>query len=385
MVKFTGRATEIVTIPNKPTPTGLKVWNIAQRGFLLSWNFHKPGSKNGPVGVKVPQELGGSKSGTGGNKTQAVALHLIEQLPKAKYHVYMDNLFTSERFFELLRKRGYAATGTCRTNSGVISELVELKKNDKGEGEMEWGTVYHMPTESNLVNQVGFKDNAFALAMSTFWDGDSKVLSLRKRPRETSSKAKTARKPFGKDTTKWLLIPSLFDGYNFNMGASDRADQLAGNNSGKRRIKRGGWQAIEQWLLVTVLVNSYLIALYSGAEEGVKYESQDKFRLEIIEALLHLGKDAEVPRKRVFCHTNQEAFEVPIHRHQEVKMPTRKDCAACKGLRHWDRPPKRVALSEIAANTGRKSIRRSSWFGCKQCGVNLCNRYGCFERYHLKC
>jgi hypothetical protein len=115
---------------------------------------------------------------------------------------------------------------------------------------------------------------------------------------------------------------------------------LAGNNSGKRRIKQGGWQAIEQWLLVTVLVNSYLIALYFGAEEEFKYESQDKFRLEIIEALLHLRKDIEVPRKRAFCHINQEAFKVPMHCHQEAKMLTRKDCAACKELRHWDRPKK---------------------------------------------
>ena len=135
-------------------------------------------------------------------------------------------------------------------------------------------------------------------------------------------------------------------------------------------------------MLVIVLVNSYLIAIYSGAKEGVKYESQDKFRLEIIEALLRLGKDAGGPLKRLFSSTIQEALEVLLHRHQEVKMPTRKDCAACKGGRHWDRPPKRVALSEIAANKGRKCDRKTTIFGCKQCRVNLCNRNGCFDRYH---
>jgi hypothetical protein len=39
--------------------------------------------KNGPVGVRTPRELGGTKkAGNGGNKTQAVVLHLIKRLPK---------------------------------------------------------------------------------------------------------------------------------------------------------------------------------------------------------------------------------------------------------------------------------------------------------------
>ena len=38
----------------------------------------------------------------------------------------------------------------------VISELIELKKKDKGKGEIQWGTLYAMPTESNQVNQVGW-------------------------------------------------------------------------------------------------------------------------------------------------------------------------------------------------------------------------------------
>jgi hypothetical protein len=76
------------TIPNKPTPTGFKVWSIAQRAFLLVWNFHTPGEKVGPVRVKTPYKLGGSKKGgKGGNKTQAVALLLVERLPKKTYHL----------------------------------------------------------------------------------------------------------------------------------------------------------------------------------------------------------------------------------------------------------------------------------------------------------
>jgi hypothetical protein len=61
-----------------------------------------PGQKNGPLGIKTPRELGGTiKARKGGNKTQAVVLHLIKRLLKPPkglgYHVYLDNLFVSTR------------------------------------------------------------------------------------------------------------------------------------------------------------------------------------------------------------------------------------------------------------------------------------------------
>jgi hypothetical protein len=49
----------------------------------------------------------------------------------------MDSLFISMDLFLYLREPGHTATSTCRTNSGVLSELVELKRNDKGKGQIE--------------------------------------------------------------------------------------------------------------------------------------------------------------------------------------------------------------------------------------------------------
>ena len=84
-----------------------------------------PGNKNGLLGVRTPSELGGTiKAGKGGNKTQAVVLHLIKQLPKPPrglgYHVFLDNLFVSTRIVEYARSQGVGITGTCRDNGGVI-------------------------------------------------------------------------------------------------------------------------------------------------------------------------------------------------------------------------------------------------------------------------
>ncbi len=70
IIRFKGQLKEITTIPTKPTLTGYKVWGAAQKGFLIVWNWHIPSVKKGPVGVRTPRELSGTKkAGNGGNKT----------------------------------------------------------------------------------------------------------------------------------------------------------------------------------------------------------------------------------------------------------------------------------------------------------------------------
>ena len=136
IVRFKGRAKETTTVPNKPTPTGFKVWGAAQRGFLIVWNWHIPGQKNGPLGVRTPRELGGTiKARNGGNKIQAVVLHLLNRLPKppqgSGYYVYLNNLFVSTRFIQYARSIGVIVTGIYRDTGEVIQELLDLKKKDK--------------------------------------------------------------------------------------------------------------------------------------------------------------------------------------------------------------------------------------------------------------
>jgi hypothetical protein len=155
IVRFEGRSKETTTIPNKPTPTGYKVWGVAQKGFLLAWNWHIPGVKNGPVGVRTPYELGGTKkAGNGGNKTQAVVLHLLKRLPTplegSGYHVFLDNLFVSTKFVQYARSQGVAVTGTCRTNAGIFKELLELYKRDKKDV-IPWGETHSLYTPNGEV------------------------------------------------------------------------------------------------------------------------------------------------------------------------------------------------------------------------------------------
>jgi hypothetical protein len=313
-----------------------------------------------------------------------VVLHLLEKLPPASYHVTLDNLFVSNKLLEVLRSRGFAATGTCRTNAGVISELIDIKKNDKGPDELPWGTLISMPTASGLVCQMGWKDNAFALAMSTVFDGKEKVTRLRKRPKKTSSKAKTARVPFGDQATKELEIPKIYDFYNHNMLAVDVADQLAASNAGYRRIRRGAWQAIEQWLLVQSLVNCYLVSFYvkTDWEREVSFRNQRDFRMQIVESLLAMSQRGTGPQKRRYPYSNEHDSDARITNHHHAKRPKRSDCMACKGGTFWEKPPQRTPLAQKSANQSGRWKRSSTNWGCTDCNVALCKKRSCFTRYH---
>jgi hypothetical protein len=221
--------------------------------------------------------------------------------------------------------------------------------------------------------------------MSSFLSGNERVIRKRKRPKETSSKAKTARAPFSDDElVKELSIPAIADGYNYNMGAVDEFDHLTTQNAGLRHVYRGGHQALEHWLLRTVLINCYLLALCSDVPEprNVSFRSQQDFRRQLVGALLAKGRGGEVCPKRRISKISQGAEQVPISEHILGKMGRKGSCVSCQGLRFGDRPKKRVALGVIAANRARPSVRHDSIFGCLQCDVHLCKIRPCFDIFH---
>ena len=76
--------------------------------------------------------------------------------------------------------------------------------------------------------------------ISSAISGNKKVLRPRKRPKETSSKAKTAREPFSDNAIKELWIPIVTDSYNHFMGIVNEFNHLTAQNPGLRHIIRGG-------------------------------------------------------------------------------------------------------------------------------------------------
>ena len=97
MVRFAGRCTHKVHIPRKPIPIGMKVWCIAQAGFMIGWFWHSRG--NGPLGClqSMPAALHPLYKGLA--PTQAVVFALLLKLPRLPpslygFYVFMDNLFS---------------------------------------------------------------------------------------------------------------------------------------------------------------------------------------------------------------------------------------------------------------------------------------------------
>jgi hypothetical protein len=122
MVRFTGRSLETTTIPQKPTPTGYKVWVLGQSGYFVRWLWHVHG--RGPCGL-VPQQC--SRQGDEEvveehlTPTQRVVTTLLTLLPLAVYHVFLDNLFVSVKLFKALRSSQVGAAGTCRRIAALTS------------------------------------------------------------------------------------------------------------------------------------------------------------------------------------------------------------------------------------------------------------------------
>lgn len=153
IIGFTGRSKETVTIPSKPTPTGFKIWVIAQKGYFLNW-LPRLRTKE-PLYLQYSRRRRFSRAYNKRdvlNPTQYVVYLLANSLPKTTYHVFLDNLFSSPKLFRLLRHRGIATTGTCRTNSGIYSDLVKLKAQDnKGKLNCIWGRIWRVPTPDGMV------------------------------------------------------------------------------------------------------------------------------------------------------------------------------------------------------------------------------------------
>lgn len=285
IIRFTGRSFEITVVKGKPTPLGFKIWVIAQKGFFICWEWHRKGAKYGPVGVELPppesstsgegEEEGGSGRGTAKaagkapatedepiplNSTQSVVVALINKLPIATYHVFMDNLFSSADLFRSLRQHGHGATGTARNTCGIHKELQDDKRADgRAKTSYKFNRVKAIPTPDNQVNQIAWKDNRLVLFLTTVFKGDERVDRKRKRPSLTKSEAKPIRQFFGDETVKVINIPTVATAYNDEMNHVDRGDQLRSYYAYDHPLRRGPWQALcWTFLLDVALVNSFI-------------------------------------------------------------------------------------------------------------------------------
>ena len=374
MIPFDGRSAFITFIPNKPVNTGFKLWMISQLGYSLGWFFHAAGQakgKGGPVGVTRIKELKD-------NWTAMVVPELVEKLPnwKGKYHVFIDNLFTSEKLLSYCTKIGIGVTGTARKNSGVHESLLQLWESERNKDNQanKWGTMRSVYVRNGIVSQAAFKDNSVVLLQSNTMDCSKLVTVSRKRPKMTSRKAKTARAPFGENHTKDLPIPEAIDYYNKNMNHVDIGDQFRASMPGRREYKN--WRALFfKGMLSISIVNSYLLSRFSDINADAKYESHTRFRKDLAVQLLQIK--ARLPPK-----TLEPALAKSIQGtqwdHEWGKLKQRQ-CGYCR----LQAKKARSILGPLSANRKIEKPPRVK-HGCKKCKINLCKRSpkDCWDNWH---
>jgi hypothetical protein len=190
---------------------------------------------------------------------------LIKRLPKppqgSGYHVFLDNLFVYIRIIKYICSQGISITSTCGDNTGVIQEFLDLKKKDKKDI-IKWGETYYIPTENNQVCYIRWKDQVFVLIISSVLLGNKRVTRLRKKLKETFSKAKTTRVPFGKDPEKELEIPVIADTYNYQIRAINKFDHLIAQNTSLCYMEPGGGALSTRILAISYGPNQLLFTCF---------------------------------------------------------------------------------------------------------------------------
>ncbi|KFA55188.1 hypothetical protein S40293_09894 [Stachybotrys chartarum IBT 40293] len=358
IIGFEGRAYEKTTVPNKPTPTGFKIWVVAQRGYFLQWLFHTPRAALGPAGLPRLKKRKIVDSKITLNPTQTVVVSLVSRLPGTIYHVFLDNLFSSPDLFRALRDRGIAATGTCRTNCGLYKPFVVAKQQDSGKGCWPYNKVEAMPTPEGKVNQIAWKDNALVLLLSTVFTGEEFMRRVRRKPSATGASG-PIRREFGSVAIKELPMLQAANDYNYSMGAVDRGDQLRATESLDHRNRRGGWRAIAwTFLLEVTLVNSYLLQQQApGPSPWAPYKQQRPWRQHLVDSLIKLYSKTGHSRQRF----KDGDTSMPLSQHNSVNRGKSSLCLGCQGLRAGEPRSKskalRKPLSEVSANSLKKPAK----------------------------
>ena len=218
--------------------------------------------------------------------TSSAVLQMLVKLPYRSHFftVYMDNYVSNIRLFARLLDYGIGACRTVCTSSKDFADILNISK-DKAVGLLEWNfatgvvvqEVRNKPSKGKAgqacqwgippVKAFLWQDNSTIHLLSTVHSLDSSVWveKMPQKPRETSTNATAAQKPFAQNQHQKLLpITKIDDDNNQYMGSVDIADQLRSYFS-TQRVARCNWLPFFYWLLDTAIINRNRLARTNGS------------------------------------------------------------------------------------------------------------------------
>ena len=178
MVPYFEKHGEKQYIQSKPIKFRFKLWVMATTlGYCIQ--FRPYTGKD-----SIPQEYENIGLGLGAS----VVANLVSKPPlmqTSKYHIVMDNYFTSPGLLRHLSLMEVAATATVRANrmkNPPLRDMVKMKKENCGSSDA-------VTDMSSNINAVRWKDNKVVNAISTFTGKQpiqqvKRLLSLRKTESE---------------------------------------------------------------------------------------------------------------------------------------------------------------------------------------------------------
>jgi hypothetical protein len=235
---------------------------------------------------------------------------------------------------------------------------------------------------------LAWQDNNIVLSLSTVHtvhNVTDLITRERRRPRESSTNASIARKPFGNNVRMNLDIPTFIDDYNYHMGGVDLANQYRASYETHKTVFRS-WFCIFTALLDIIIVNAYRISYIAAQQRGVSPNKLPKhvdFRRKLYIQLFSYSSDPTIQRGRQIERAPPLKSRVTglhewtIRAKRTGCLQCRIDIGATKKLRSQGLPV--VYKPHTVGIVGRATVTNR---GCKQCDVALCVRRGCWERFH---
>ena len=225
------------------------------------------------------------------------------------------------------------------------------------------------------------------LFMTTVSTGRKKIKRLRRRPAKTATNARTSRAIFGPDEArKELAIPEFIDQYNHYMNGVDNADQLrCYYNTQKVHFK--SWKPLWHFLLDTTITNSYKVAHYrpNGVQQSHNHR---EFRIQLASQLFDHSERLSGKASTIKHSLSARVYPAAAIDHGRLQYIGGKPqaCVPCLCVGRKVAPARpRKPLSELSNNSIRDRRRRErvsrSLFGCKLCGIYICNHMGCWKEH----
>ena len=364
-------------MPSKPITEGYKVFVLCDTGYTYSWIF---ASRSNSINGLIPQsDL---------TPTGSTVFQLATSLPYSSgfnFNIYMDNYFPSQALLIRLRELGIGACGTARVNSSAFPlKLHDSRKN------IPWNEISGGPADvEGKVLAVQWQDNSAVHFLSTIHSLEDRIISERKKPRNSSSNGPAIRRAFGSHERVNIPIPVITNDYNRYKVGVDVADQYRSYYFTQQKCLRN-WPPIFFWLLDTTVINSYLLLrrisstnFPSARSSSYSLQSSRTFRLSLSKSIIRAygSKLPEQTQKSYYTRKTtsprysslQNNTSLPpatgrSDQHQFTRVGSRVGCAGC-----------RFILRGMKQKGVRAPITRFACMG-PGCGFALCN--SCYSSRH---